>query len=365
MGICSSEEGQPSHHGRKPDKGNGRNKRGGEVRLMLIGPAQSGKSTFKKQLLRIHNGDLDVKARRDYAEAVNVNIRDAIQGLINISRTYGNGMNNSKLAYDKSLEPCAEKVMQYFKVNDEGRISREIGELISQIWEDPSIKACYKDIDDPEYNLPDSTTYFMAEINRICQSGYIPTMEDIIRVRWTTTGAPSESFEFAGYTVTLVDLGGQLSERRKWNRCIEDSKGATAVLFLGSLSGFHKKCIENQGITQLEEAFEIFKEFVPKLDENTHVILILNKFDLFREEIGNRDITDCPLLKDYKGDLRNTETTLNFIQHKFYQLYQEMRPGSLMHSHASDATHEDVVQQIFWDITDSVLRFSLKNSGFI
>jgi hypothetical protein len=53
---------------------------------------------------------------------------------------------------------------------------------------------------------------------RICHHEYVPTRGDILRTRARTTGAVEFTFRDRGSMFTIVDIGGQRSQRMKWSR---------------------------------------------------------------------------------------------------------------------------------------------------
>uniref|UniRef100_A0A7S0H0P5 Uncharacterized protein n=1 Tax=Amorphochlora amoebiformis TaxID=1561963 RepID=A0A7S0H0P5_9EUKA len=327
------------------------------LKLVLLGPEQSGKSTLMKQLLRIHNGALDSKTRREYIEAVNNDMLQNMVRLIEKSEHYGG--KDASLMYDDKLTDDIKTMLDFIDNAAEGPIEEAIGKIITKIWTDPAVQKCHETISDPEYDLDDSATYFYENVQRICKTDFVPNMEDVIRVRWRTTGVYQETFTVEDHVFKLIDLGGQRSERRKWKSCFKDGD-VNAVLFMVAISGFNVVCKEDPSMTQLEEAYELFKEFTKEYPP-VATILILNKFDLFVNKIPKVDITDCPLLKDFKGDCRDIEETVAYIEQVFYQIHCSAR----WYCHFSTATDEAMVKHIFWDVKDTVLQNSLRKAGIL
>lgn len=92
----------------------------------------------------------------------------------------------------------------------------------------------------------------------------------MLRSRSKTTGIIETHFEVESLTFTLVDVGGQRSERRKWyielntanlttNRlhCFQD---VTAVIFCAALSGYDLKLYEDETTNRMHEALKLFNE---------------------------------------------------------------------------------------------------------
>ncbi|KAJ8380886.1 hypothetical protein SKAU_G00016640 [Synaphobranchus kaupii] len=71
-------------------------------------------------------------------------------------------------------------------------------------------------------SCPDSTKYYLTDLDRIADPQYVPTQQDILRVRVPTTGIIEYPFDLESVIFRMVDVGGQRSERRKWIHCFEN-----------------------------------------------------------------------------------------------------------------------------------------------
>ena len=58
--------------------------------------------------------------------------------------------------------------------------------------------------------------YFVDNAARICSEEFIPTKQDIVHSRASTCGIVEEEFAFKSSFFTIIDVGGQRSERMKW-----------------------------------------------------------------------------------------------------------------------------------------------------
>ena len=64
---------------------------------------------------------------------------------------------------------------------------------------------------------------------------YYPSPDDILLIRKPTKGYNEFLIESDKFFITLVDVGGERSERKKWLSCFESVQ---AVLFLASMAEY-------------------------------------------------------------------------------------------------------------------------------
>ena len=117
---------------------------------------------------------------------------------------------------------------------------------------------------------------YLSDLDRIALPGYLPTQQDILRVRVPTTGIIEYPFDLEEirfrlialklcncwirvparqwwssscnlannprFAFRMVDVGGQRSERRKWIHCFEN---VTSIIFLVALSEYDQILFES------------------------------------------------------------------------------------------------------------------------
>jgi len=124
-------------------------------------------------------------------------------------------------------------------------------------------------------------------LDTVFAAGYIPTIDDILRLRIRTTGMIEERFtilsanDMEEYQLSLFDTGGERNERKKW---ISVFDGVDAVIFVAALSHFASVLWEDEKTLSLHDAIELFAEICNgKWFKRSEMILFLNKDDLFRQ----------------------------------------------------------------------------------
>lgn len=83
----------------------------------------------------------------------------------------------------------------------------------------------------------------MNNIDRFLKEDFIPSDEDIVRSRQRTTGAYITRFVKNKYAYSLIDVGGQLPERRKWDRII--NQGLDAIIYFAALDEYNMVSAED------------------------------------------------------------------------------------------------------------------------
>ncbi|KAI1705627.1 g-protein alpha subunit domain-containing protein [Ditylenchus destructor] len=110
---------------------------------------------------------------------------------------------------------------------------------ITDLWQDQGVQKAYERM--KEYQIIDSAKYYLSNVKRLALPNYLPTEQDILRVRMLTTLISELSFKVDKFLVRTVDVGGQRSLIRKWIHLFED---VTSIIFMVALSEYDQKHIE-------------------------------------------------------------------------------------------------------------------------
>ncbi|CAF0766280.1 unnamed protein product [Didymodactylos carnosus] len=295
-----------------------------ELKLLLLGTGESGKSTFIKQMRIIHGSGYSEDDKRSFVKLVYQNIFMAMHSMIRAMETL-------KIQYrDKRNEEHALLVrsVDYETVTT---FESQYVEAIKSLWNDPGIKECYDRR--REYQLTDSAKYYLDSIDRIASPSYLPTEQDVLRVRVPTTGIIEYPFDLENIIFRLmVDVGGQRSERRKWIHCFEN---VTSIMFLAALSEYDQVLVESDNENRMEESKALFRTIITyPWFTNSSVILFLNKKDLLEEKIMHSHLVDY--FPEFDGPKRDAQAAREFI----LKMYVDLNPDSdkIIYSHFTCAT---------------------------
>ncbi|KAK7916162.1 hypothetical protein WMY93_011923 [Mugilogobius chulae] len=145
-----------------------------ELKLLLLGTGESGKSTVIKQMRIIHGRGYSEEDRRDFTRLVYQNIVSSMQTIIQ-------AMNILHIPYKFEENKVCAKVVAEVDTEKLKRLSKLHVDALKSLWTDPGVQECY--LRKREYQLSDSTKYYLNNLNRIGDPAYVPTQQDVLRVR--------------------------------------------------------------------------------------------------------------------------------------------------------------------------------------
>lgn len=321
-----------------------------EVKLLLLGAGESGKSTIVKQMKIIHEDGYTEEECRQYRAVVYSNTIQSIMAIIK-------AMGNLNIDFDDSGR--ADDARQLFALSstaeEQGIMPDDLANVIRRLWTDGGVQACFSR--SREYQLNDSAAYYLNDLERISDSGYVPTQQDVLRTRVKTTGIVETHFTFKKLHFKMFDVGGQRSERKKWIHCFE---GVTAIIFCVALSAYDLVLAEDEEMNRMHESMKLFDSICNnKWFVETSIILFLNKKDLFEVKITQSPLNIC--FPEYTGGNNYAEAAA-YIQTKFEDLNKKKETKEI-YTHFTCATDTENVQFVFDAVTDVIIKNNLKDCG--
>ncbi|XP_041754859.1 guanine nucleotide-binding protein subunit alpha-14 [Coregonus clupeaformis] len=315
-----------------------------ELKLLLLGTGESGKSTFIKQMRIIHGTGYSDADKQLFTRLVYQNIVNAVQNMIQAMKTlridFKDHQNISHADRLSRVKADLVTILEPWQVD-----------AIRRLWSDQGIQKCYERR--REYQLSDSTKYYLSDLDRIAAPSYLPTLQDILRVRVPTTGIIEYPFDLKTVIFRLVDVGGQRSERRKWIHCFER---VTSIIFLVALSEYDQVLYESANVNRLEESKALFTTIItyPWFQESS-IILFLNKTDLLEEKILHSNLVDY--FPAFTGPRKDAESAKKFI----LNMYKEQHIGrhKAMYNHFTCATDTENIRVVFKAVKDTVFQENL------
>ncbi|KAI1707078.1 g-protein alpha subunit domain-containing protein [Ditylenchus destructor] len=327
-----------------------------ELKLLLLGTGESGKSTFIKQMRIIHGQGYSDDDKRSHIRLVYQNVFMAMQSMIRAMETLD-------IPYGDSASEEKANVVRAIDYENISTFEEPYVTYIADLWQDPGILEAYDRR--REYQLTDSTKYYLTDVKRLAQPNYLPTEQDILRVRVPTTGIIEYPFDLEKIVFRMVDVGGQRSERRKWIHCFEN---VTSIMFLVALSEYDQVLVECDNENRMEESKALFRTIVtyPWFQQSS-VILFLNKKDLLKEKIAYSHLADY--FPEYDGPPRDDEAAADFILKMFVDLSPADPQGGgsdkSIYSHFTCATDTENIRFVFAAVKDTILQINLKEYNLV
>ncbi|KAI5969058.1 GPA2 [Candida margitis] len=356
-----------------------------EVKVLLLGSGESGKSTIVKQMKILHQNGYTQEELYEYKPFIYKNVMDCIKNVINaiidldpelIKPKGEDGIDGTATTTSDAQDQTEvvngtwrKHVLDYDSLNEvldyeilldgsnDAVFDQSIAEKIEQIYNTPEVRD-FMIHKQGQFYLIDSTEYFMTNLKRIAQPDYIPSTTDVLRTRKKTSGIFDFTFDMGNnFHIHMFDVGGQRSERKKWIHCFDN---VTLIIFCVSLSEYDQVLLEENNQNRLEESIALFDSVVnSRWFARTSVVLFLNKIDVFAEKLQYSPLeTHFP---DYTGG-NNINKAAKYILWRFNQVN---RSGLNIYPHVTQATDTSNIQLVMAAVKETIMENTLKDSGLI
>ncbi|KAK4508942.1 uncharacterized protein ATC70_013215 [Mucor velutinosus] len=320
---------------------------GKEIKILLLGAGDSGKSTIIKQMKLIHACGFSRIERENFRVMIFTNLLGSMQALLEsmalLNLTFENDSNWNYIG-------LFEHPVSSFQLSIHESYPMDYHQPLVSLWKDKSVQATFARGHTFAFN--ENIKYFFDQLDRLFQPDYTPTDPDIIHCRIKTTGIVESKFRHGSVTYRMFDVGGQRSERKKWIHCFDN---VAAVLFVAALSGYDCCLVEDR--YSMYEAFMLFESICnSKWFVNTSMILFLNKVDLFRQKILKSEIKEY--FPDYKGPSADYDQATEFFKRRFTKL--NANASKQIYVHYTVATDTRLLAHIMESVSDSILHENLQ-----
>lgn len=320
-----------------------------EVKMLLLGAGESGKSTILKQMKLIHEGGYSEREKRAFRAIIYSNIITSLKTILNAMDKLGVPLGSSSCAGHK------EFVQGLSEQQGADQLSPQIVNALMILWADQGVQEAFSR-NGAEYHLNDSAQYYLDSLSRICSPSYDPSDQDILRSRVKTTGIVETTFQVDKLTYRMFDVGGQRSERKKWIHCFE---AVTAIVFLVAISEYDQKLVEDADVNRMQEALTLFDSICnSRWFVKTSIILFLNKIDIFQEKIERVPVEDY--FEDYEGG-PSYEAACEYFQERFVSL--NANEGKQVYTHFTCATDTNQIRFVMEAVHDIIVKKALKDAG--
>ncbi|ORZ19389.1 guanine nucleotide binding protein, alpha subunit [Absidia repens] len=354
MGIChSGEETKKEQKSLRIDKEleRDRGRREKEYKILLLGSGESGKSTLRKQMKILHQDGYSAEELTSWRVIVYRNMIESIQTLIQAILSFHMEFNN------EDNNDHARRVLNY-QIPGEMKfdLDPELIKSIRQVWEDPIVSQCIEQFGNRFY-LMDSASYFFDNIERIGQSDYTPTEQDVLHARLKTTGITEIKFQLGGLLIHMFDVGGQRSERKKWIHCFDS---VASIIFCVALSEYDQVLLEESQQNRMLESLSLFESIInSRWFLHTSIMLFLNKVDIFKLKVAR-----CPM-QNYFPDYGGGKDPNKAAKYILWRFLQTNRAKLNIYPHLTQATDTYKIKFVFAAVQETLLQNALRDSGML
>jgi guanine nucleotide-binding protein G(i) subunit alpha len=311
-----------------------------EVKVVFLGSGETGKSTMFRQIRFLLGQSFSVDEVKACKLAIYENIltatRDGVKAMLKMKLNFTK--EESGAHAKEVLEALGEDTILEFENN-----YKNLYESLIHLWEDPVLAQL---MTDRNFYFYDGAQHFckLENLKRIVPgSDYVPSYEDTLYSRIKTIGVVEVKFEFEETKFTVTDVGGQRTERKKWNSVLENTTG---ILYVASLAEYDQNCYEDGLTNRMLESIELFDQSINgNLLKNATVILLLNKNDLFLEKIQKKDL--ATLFPEYTGGC-DANNASQFIIDKYRSVNKFAKDR--LHIFTTSAVNKDDFIKTFDDV---------------
>ncbi|KAF2670317.1 heterotrimeric G protein alpha subunit subtype 2 [Microthyrium microscopicum] len=318
-----------------------------EVKILLLGAGESGKSTILKQMRLIHSTGFKTAERKSFRNVIFQNIVEAFLMMFYI-------MENQKTAFeDEGNQRYVELLQHERELSLDESLPPEYLQCFKDLWADMGIQMAI--LKGNEYALHDNLNYFFEDLDRIFARDWLPSDQDILRTRLRTTGINDATFNTGALTYKMYDVGGQRSERKKWIHVFDSVQ---VVMFLAAISGYDQSLIEDRKGNQMIEALFLFEQIAnSQYFTKSALILFLNKIDLFKEKVQSGLSPITRTFPDYAGHENDIDEAKQYFAKKFKKLVKDQRKE--IYTHYTNATDTNLLKVTMRSVQDMIVQKNL------
>ncbi|CAM9183788.1 unnamed protein product [Chrysoparadoxa australica] len=311
-------------------------------KVLLLGAGESGKSTVIKQLKLVYKGKLPPSEAKTFGLALQRNTVTCMQTCLDAMTVVTGGT-----LTDEEDVAAAHRIRSVAEMDKEV-LTEQIAQDVRRLWATEQVQAAYAKRD--KFWILDAAAYYFEHCERFAAPGFEPNEEDLIMARVRTSGVLVTQLDEDPYKFSVVDVGGQQSERRKWIHCFDNVK---AIVYLVNLGGYNKVLFEDYSMNRMHESLKLFEEVAKnELFKDTPFYVIFNKKDIFEQEIKHTPLNVC--FPDYEGAPQDVHTAISHVEKQFIDAFKKHRPGKTLKTYVIAARVRLEMKMAWAELKDSI-----------
>ncbi|KAK5577792.1 hypothetical protein RB653_002740 [Dictyostelium firmibasis] len=319
-----------------------------ELKLLLLGTGDSGKSTVVKQMKILH--------LEGYSQEERINQRQFVyRNIIEIAYSIIRGCGILNLVIPSHFGSICSSIEEIFETKNYTNLDKSVLKGVAELAKNESfINAANNS--GSNFQLHSSSQYFLDDIARFSEEDYIPTDQDILYTRVASTSVSETRFSVRGIKFRMIDVAGQRGHRDKW---IHHFSEVTAILFVISLCEYDQVLEEDGKTNRMVESIKVFGDIInQRWFKDIPIILFLNKRDLFAEKIKKTGISVC--FPDYTGPSDDYEQSLVFLKKK---ILSANKTSKAVYTNVTTATDTTNIGHVFEAVKDILTRQTMEEGG--
>ncbi|KAF8804723.1 G-alpha-domain-containing protein [Phlegmacium glaucopus] len=246
------------------------------------------------------------------------------------------------------------------------RVLVALGEDIAALWHDESLQQSLKSTG---IDLEEQPGFFLDHAIRVTRENYKPRPDDVLRARVTTVGPEThiiatEGLSGRGKQWTIYDVGGSLNQRAAtWAQFFDD---VNAIIFLAPLSGFNQFLDEDKSINRLTDSLRLWQVICSnRLLASVGFVLFLNKVDILDSKLKS-GIQFSSFVPSYANKPNETKHVTKHLLELFVATHKQYSPGCrALHAHLTCAVDMKATTSIIERVQEIILMRILSESDML
>ncbi|OUM60139.1 hypothetical protein PIROE2DRAFT_14169 [Piromyces sp. E2] len=324
-------------------------------KVLLLGPADSGKSTFLKQLRIINKMPLEESDIENAKFTCISNLLTSMKLICQNLDILKINYNDQNKQYITIILDKVDSTLSEYK--EKKVVPDDLIEACKKLYnEENAIKECIKMGN--QINLLDSAEYFMNKMDDLFNSSYVPTNDDILHQRAPTQQISETTIPILGSTdkLSVFDFGGSRSQRLKWAAFFDN---VDLMIYIFAISAYDQNLLEDPTVNRLKDAEQLFKQLSRnKILWHKNIIIFFNKIDIFKKKLSISPVSKY--YPDYNGGNDYAEAATYFAK-KFIKLNaNKNRTVSTHLTWATDTRHCSTIIKL---TIQSLQQYALASAG--
>jgi len=313
------------------------------VKILILGTGDAGKTTFTKQLTCLH-GVLSKETLESYSFILKDLALRGAQTLVSCAE--------ETQVLPAALSDKAKSIM------DAQVLTPQVATDIQSITKDPVLVQLLEAKGESlqMQGGVSGVKYYWQNADRYASDSFTPNNEDYFKARIKTTGIVESTFSVSGTNFTIVDVGGQRSERKKWLHCFGS---VDSIIFLAAINEYDMVLEEDETENRLVESIKLWRALTnAPFFKGIPFILFLNKSDLFQEKLPKVPLQE--IFADYPSfhnspavaGMSDFEKGWRFIKEQYAKYFA----GSSFYAHTTCAVDTASCQKVFKSVQEQMFK---------